>query len=270
MTDNSILSPGTSVGTSRRNRPLLVVGLVLLLLVIGTGAWFLITRVFLRSTVDLSAQVAAGNATSVTVQVDNADVVVRPSTDGQVRVHATGSAAGSDPVVTAAPSGAGIEIRAVCGSSWLSWCSLDVTVELPTALPMTVNGDNGDVEVSGLAGAISVYTDNGRITLDGPAAQVTAVSDNGDVVIDDSRATELKVETDNGDVTVTNLIAPTVLTADTDNGGIEIKVPGDAKYIVATSTDNGSVDVKVGVDSDSNHRITATTGNGDISIRPIG
>jgi len=262
------LPPGTSVGNARR--PLLIVGLIVLVLVVGSAAWLLISRVLLRSAVDLTAQSAAAGATSVTVVVDNADVQVRPSTDGQVHVHATGSASGTDPVVTAAPSGSGIEVRAVCGGSWLSWCSLDVTVEMPAELPMTLNGDNGDVDVQGITAALSVYTDNGAITLDSPSGTVTAMSDNGRIEIDNSTATQLKIETDNGDVSVTNRVAPTSLTATTDNGSIELEIPGDQKYVLDTQTDNGTVDVKVGVDSDSPHRITATTDNGDISVRPIG
>ena len=267
----TLFTPTSAPSDTRRStggRTTMTVGLTLLILAVVAGGWLLITRVLARQDLNVAAQASAAGAQTVKLTVDNADLTIAPSTDGQVHVHATGHYSGTAPTVTALSANGVVDVTILCAHEWLAYCSLAATVEMPVELGLSVTDDNGDIELTGIQGDLDIATDNGDVNMDGSDGAIHATSDNGNIGIDHSASTSIRVDTDNGNIEVRSLSSPTLLDAQTNNGDIDLTVPGESKYLVDAQTNNGTTEVKVGIDTDSTHKITAISDNGDVTVRP--
>ncbi|MPZ52186.1 MAG: DUF4097 family beta strand repeat protein [Acidimicrobiia bacterium] len=152
--------------------------------------------------------------------------------------------------------------------------------------------DNGDVEVSGANGDVTVQTSNGSVdVLDTTAPEMIDVTTSNGAVKISNTTGDLRLETDNGQIDITDAQAGTIsaltsneaiimnlsssperITAQADNGEIEIGLPQDAPaYDIEMTTNNATSNVE-GIVDDPNapFSITATTSNGDIwlGLRP--
>jgi len=219
--------------------------------------------------VDLGADLAPG--TSLSVQVPNAALTLEPSTDGQVHVRMTGSYFGNEPTLTARTSGGVTEVRGGCRPQLFSRCALSVTVQLPTALPSTVDGENGRITVSGLTGRLDLHTTNGTIDVLGSVGRVDLGTTNGDIRVAESASAAVAATTTNGSVTLQFVNPPDSVDAGSTNGSITVRVPVDGvTYRVTAQTTNGSVERdSVPSDSTSRRSITALTTNGGITVQAI-
>lgn len=251
---------------SRGRRTTVLVVLTVLLVVVVAAAWFLITRVLGREGLDTSTAASTAGVTSVRINGSNADITVLVASDDQVHVHATGTYSGDEPDISVQTIDGESVVSLACPRGWLTSCDIDATVEMPADLPLLAVTDNGDIEVSGLTAALDLTSDNGGLTIEGGTV-ILASTDNGSVTVQNSRATDVTVRTDNGDVDVELLSVPTRLEAATDNGNVDLAVSGAGKYVVDTASGNGEIRVDVGIDTDSANRIKATTDNGDIRVR---
>jgi hypothetical protein len=144
-----------------------------------------------------------------------------------------------------------IELRADCPFLWSVRCDVRIEVHGPPGLTVIAATDNGDVRLGHLSGTVRVSTDN------------------GDVTGTDLRTPSLTSETDNGDVTLRFATPPRRVSAASDNGDLQLRLPqgDDVAYALATRTDNGDVDTPIRTDPGSPRTITATSDNGDIAIR---
>lgn len=258
-------------------RILVALGLLLLAGAVASGGWTLVTRVFGGSTLDLSASAPAAGATAVSVNSDNADLRITwlsPESADTVAVHATGRYGRGEPQVTARNVNGTVLVDVQCSDGWFNWCDVNATVSLPAGLNLTVTDDNGDVSVGGTGvpatGNVRIFTDNGDVDVSGGTGTLNLTTDNGDIDVQNSSSRSVTLATDNGDVTLRSLVDPDVVQASSNNGDITITVPGAVKYQVNVSTDNGDAKSDVGVDSGSPFRITATSDNGDVRVRPVG
>jgi DUF4097 and DUF4098 domain-containing protein YvlB len=217
--------------------------------------------------VDLSADEAPG--TSLSVQIPNAEIILEPSSDDQAHVRMTGSFFGDEPTLTVRTEGGVTEVRGGCTSQLFSRCSIDVAVQLPRALPVTVSGENGRIAASGLTGRVSLGTTNGTIEADGTVGRVDAETTNGDIRVTDATSKTVQATTTNGSVELAFADAPDAVDAGSTNGSITVRVPtSGVSYLVTAQTTNGSVDSgTVPSDSTSRRSITARTTNGGIEIQ---
>ncbi|PHQ47603.1 hypothetical protein DJ68_00995 [Halorubrum sp. C3] len=126
------------------------------------------------------------------------------------------------------------------GSSQLQ---MDLTLTVPEELHLTAEGTNGDVDIE-TSGAESVTVD----------------TTNGDITLLASEPVGIQTDTTNGDVSITlPATSEPAISVDTTNGDTTIN------GFQADSTESGSaVDRMVG---NGTHRVTATSMNGDITIR---
>lgn len=219
--------------------------------------------------VDLGADLAPG--TSLSVQVPNAALTLEPSTDGQVHVRMTGSYFGNAPTLTARTSNGVTEVRGGCRPQLFSHCAIAITVQLPTTLPTTVDGENGKITASGLTGRLDLHTTNGTIDVLGSVGRVDLRTTNGDVRVAESASASVAATTTNGSVTLQFVNPPDSVDAGSTNGSLTVRVPVDGvTYRVTAQTTNGSVDSgTVPSDSTSRRSITALTTNGGITIQAI-
>ncbi|MEC5184791.1 DUF4097 and DUF4098 domain-containing protein YvlB [Cryobacterium sp. MP_3.1] len=216
--------------------------------------------------VDQSADLAAG--TSLSVELPNAVIILEPSTDDEVHVRMTGSYFGTEPTLSARTDGGVTEVRGGCRAQFFSRCSVTVTVQLPTALPVTAAGENGRIAASGLTGRVTLTTTNGGIETDGTVGPVDLQSTNGDIRVTDAVSKSVAAATTNGSVSLQFVDAPESVEAGSTNGEIIVRVPvGGVTYRVTAQTTNGTVtDDTVPTDSTSRRSITARTTNGSITV----
>jgi Putative adhesin len=103
-----------------------------------------------------------------------------------------------------------------------------------------------------------------------PGVSVDAHSGGGDVDAHGVGAEDLTLESGNGDVTATLDQAPVQLKASSGNGDVTLTVP-DTTYAVHASSGNGTVsDGTLQIDPTARRTITATSGNGDVTVKAAG
>jgi hypothetical protein len=233
------------------------------LLLIGAFVFALSGR---SGPVDLSASEPAG--TSLSVRMPNAAITLEPSADDQVHVRMTGSFFGNEPTLTVRTDGGVTEVRGGCRAALFARCAIAVTVQLPRAMPVTVDGENGRIGASGLTGRVTLTTTNGAIETAGTVGRVDARSTNGDITVADATSKTVQAATTNGSVELSFTDAPDAVVAGSTNGSVTIRVPtSGVNYLVTAQTTNGSVDTgSVPSDSTARRSITAQTTNGSITV----
>ena len=89
---------------------------------------------------------------------------------------------------------------------------------------VSLSSDNGDIRLDGVTlGDLRVDNDNGTITLSGSCGKVTLEGDNGSVYIEDLLCRSLEIETDNGGVHLSRVTAETTLSAELNAGSITLE-----------------------------------------------
>lgn len=147
-----------------------------------------------------------------------------------------------------------------------SGVSVDLDVEVPDGTAMAVvQTENGDVDVSGVAGVEAARSSNGDVTVReaGPVESVS--TENGDVGADVPAplAGDVLLRTENGDVDAA--LSPAidaVVNAQTQNGDVEVE---------DLDLQNGSEgDTHVtGTLGDGTHDVTIGATNGDVVVRAL-
>lgn len=87
-----------------------------------------------------------------------------------------------------------------------------------------LSSGNGDIRLDGVTlGDLRVDNDNGTITLSGSCGKVTLEGDNGSVYVEDLLCRSLEIESDNGGVHLSRVTAETTLSAQLNAGSITLE-----------------------------------------------
>lgn len=113
----------------------------------------------------------------------------------------------------------------------------DYLVTVPSGGDVTVESEEGDVEVSGVAGNVVVRAGSGDVTVTDVAGDITVEAAMGDVVVGgvrtDTGNVELTVEA--GDLSLENLLAGTLeATVETGDATLSGRFSGDGRVSVGT------------------------------------
>ncbi|ANY08807.1 DUF4097 family beta strand repeat-containing protein [Pseudonocardia sp. HH130630-07] len=128
--------------------------------------------------------------------------------------------------------------------------SLDVTV--PAASSSRVELAAGGIEVSGLTGEQDLRSAAGSVRGTGLGPGPVAANSSA------------------GGVDLTFAAAAPDVTAESSAGGVDVRVPVGPVYEVTTETSAGSVQVEVPDQPGADHRITAKSSAGSVSVVPAG
>jgi len=105
---------------------------------------------------------------------------------------------------------------------------VDFELTVPARLAARLHSHNGDLVVTGLAGAVDVSTHNGAVTLRDVRSRVRAESHNGRIeCCGDGQPIEL--DTHNGEVRFATTASSVSGTITSHNGDIELDLPDDAR-----------------------------------------
>ncbi|WP_344895645.1 DUF4097 family beta strand repeat-containing protein [Actinomadura meridiana] len=138
-------------------------------------------------------------------------------------------------------------------------CSVSYRVQVPRTTPVEVDNDDGAIVASGLAGTVKLHTDNGRLTVtDLRATTVSLDTDDGAIQVS-GRAKTVNLHTDSGSINTTGLTTDR-LNASTSDGSIGL---GGRATVADVRTNSGSI----GGSELTSERVTAKTDDGDIDLR---
>lgn len=130
--------------------------------------------------------------------------------------------------------------------------SVNYTVRLPKSTNVTLDSTNGDIEVSGLAGALRVDTTNGRIRARALENGATVGATNGQVTLEFLKLGEQGIE------------------CETTNGSITVDLPRSADASVSARVTNGRIstsDLGLSVSDDNRRRLEGSIGAGGTRVR---
>ncbi len=157
-----------------------------------------------------------------------------------------------------------------CPVFFSQFCSVAYTVEVPRAMELTVDSDNGSVFASDLTGDVDAQQRQRQASR--PSASTATCGSARRTA--GSRAatcgpTASQADSSNGRVELSFVEPPRVVSASSSNGRVDIVVPDDrTTYRVDAGADNGSVSVRGRPDRGAaSNVITASSDNGAVSVR---
>lgn len=288
---------------TRARRTALVVGVpVCLLLIASTGLNLVAT--FGEGRYPVSYTVPAGGR-ALKLNLDGGQVLIRQAAASRAAVTGTARYSLVRSAVTEHTANGETTVDYHCRVPFGN-CEFDATVSAPAALPVSVSTGGGGATVTGTAGRVALSTGGGNVTADrtsGPltlstsggniqataitSATMTAATGGGNITADGVSSPSLTATTSGGNIQATGVSSAAVTAAsgggnievdftsvpadvhvDTSGGSITLVLPpGETQYYVRARTNGGSVTDALLQNSSSSHKITATSGGGNITIR---
>jgi DUF4097 and DUF4098 domain-containing protein YvlB len=202
----------------------------------------------------------------VRVTTPSGSIRIAGTDDHQVGVDGRLSGTVKVPAMSAGLDGTTLVVRAHCPVFWDCEASFDLRV--PAGVAVDVESSSGDVQASDLRAPVRLSTSSGDVVVRRVAGSVSLHTSSGDIRASDVSARTLSASTSSGDVTLEAASVPENVSAHSSSGDVRIIVPrgGDA-YDVTVDTSSGDRTVAVRTDPLSSHRLRATTGSGDVSVR---
>ncbi len=127
-------------------------------------------------------------------------------------------------------------------------CNVTYDVRVPNDVAVTARTESGDIDVDGVMQTVTLETGSGDVDAKVNAGTVSATSTSG----------EMKIRLD---------AAPNQLTASSESGDVEIRLPKAQTYAVDAQTTSGDRDIDVTNQPSADHRIQVGTVSGDIEVR---
>ncbi|MGN9759231.1 DUF4097 family beta strand repeat-containing protein [Streptomyces sp. SD31] len=246
---------------TRKNRWILAVGLVVLVVVAGTGAWLVTTALPAHKKYSSTHTVNAAADTLLRVNT-HGGVTLHAGRDSKVHVTATGDYADNPPKVSVSSSEKTTTVTGSCGDD----CSLNLEITLPAALAAEVSSDQGQITASDLTGRLALTTDAGAIDLTNPRGPLALHTGSGQIAVTDAKPSAFEARTGQGEVRATFATAPTTVDVTTDQGNVDLALPPHAGYYIQAQSKNGTPHITVPVDRDAKHTVTVRTDEGGVEI----
>jgi hypothetical protein len=206
--------------------------------------------------------------TRVTMEVGSGDITVEPGTGPDTRVTTTGVHGLTYPTDDEHVVGQSLVIRSTCGTRIFNdRCNRNYVVRLPSDVAVAATSGQGNVTVTGMDRTIAAHSDQGDVTIAGGSGTLQASSGQGGVTVSRSSASSVSVQSGQGDVAVDLISPPDHVAASSGQGDVIVELPkGPTSYQVHASSGQGNVSDSVD-DNPASHRvITATSGQGDVTV----
>ncbi|UFQ18993.1 MULTISPECIES: DUF4097 family beta strand repeat-containing protein [Streptomyces] len=245
---------------TRKNRWLLAVGLTVLAVIAGTGAW-LVTKALPAHEQYSSTHTA--NAAGTLLRVDTrGGVTLHAGHDAKIHVKATGDYADTPPKVSVKSADETTTVTGSCGDD----CSLNLDITLPAALAAEVSSGPGQITGSGLTGRLALTTEAGAIDLTGPRGPLVLHTSSGRIEVKDARPAAFEARTEQGEVRATFATAPATTDVTTGQGGVDLTLPPHADYSIQAQSKTGTPHITLPWNRDGKHTVTVHTNQGGVEI----
>jgi len=140
---------------------------------------------------------------------------------------------------------------------------IDLTINAPAWMPLSVQGNETDIVVSGAAATVRAQSVDGDITLSGGADNVSVNSIEGAVRVSGSRG-NVEIQSVDGDITVEGVVGP--LAVQGVDG--DVRLNSITSSAVRVTTVDGDIHFAGAIASGGTYSFK--THDGDIAIRPVG
>ncbi|WP_329567108.1 DUF4097 family beta strand repeat-containing protein [Kitasatospora sp. NBC_01266] len=195
----------------------------------------------------------ADRISKLQVRTPGGTVEVVAGTQAAVQVTETIRYNGEKPQVDHTASDGSLSLTAAECAQGITHtvCQVSYRVVVPKDVEVTVRNTGGDVNVTGLAGALD-------LTGDGGAVRAT-----------DLTSAHFTAHADGGSVNAQFAAAPELVDIDSAGGSVTTRLP-DGVYAVDASADGGSRQVQVRTDPAAPHKVTVRSDGGSVAILPLG
>jgi hypothetical protein len=216
----------------------------------------------------LIGEVAAGGVDTVEISTENGDVVVIGADVETITIRAALSHGLRPTGTTQELDGGRLVLRADCPLVPNVWCRVDYRIEVPRQAAVETHSRHGQIEVTGVDGAVVAATGHGAVEVRDLGGPVTLSTRQGDLDATDLRSPAVEATTGHGRVLLVFSEPPEAVEARTGNGRVDVEVPdGPVTYAVDAGTGGGDTTSAVRTDPASGRTIAAHSDNGDVAVR---
>jgi hypothetical protein len=224
---------------------MLLLGLIpVIALVLGGGA---VTVATIRGKLNYDYAEAYDKPTTTVTVAANMDVLVSPSDDDKVHVRMSGTYTDHQPAVDVQKNVAQGDLKISAGCAGRG-CRLELTVDLPGAVALSVETSGASVELQRLTGPVRVKTDDGSIN----AVRL--------------RTDTVSVTTLGGSVDLGFDRPPADVKADSSDGSVHVQLPRTAAYAIDAAAAHGSTTLNAQNDFTSSYKLRLRAANGSIIV----
>jgi hypothetical protein len=255
----------TTTAPPKAHPAVVAAAVLVVVLTCGIGAFSLLSAVVTGTVERTNAFTSA--AGRLVVDADG-DVTIGPSADGQVHVRTVVRHGLGEPEIVQESTLAGVRLGARCGEFLAVRCDVRHEVQVPPTFRVLIDGSEGDVTASHLAGPLTVDRLSGDITAEHLTGPLDLRSHAGEITGDALRTEVLRAESDVGDVRLELVVPPRTVEITAENGEVDLAVPAGSTYRVDARTDTGLQRVLVPLDPGSPHSLRIDGDNGDVTVRP--
>lgn len=232
--------------TIPRSTPRLTL-LVAAALLAFTGAAFVLSQVFKSSRLD-SITVTRPVA-RIVVRSDAGDVRLTPAAVDRVTVEERRTWLWEAPKVSTTLESGTLVLSGSCpGARLMDLCQTEFTVRVPTGVAVRVDSGAGMIDIRGLDGPLDLRSTTGAIS--------------GSELLSDS----VRAQSTSADVRLGFISAPTLLTAVSRSGDVDVALPV-ANYRIDGSSSSGDVAVRgLFRDDLAPRQVTASSRDGSVTV----
>lgn len=267
---------------AHRRRWILIPGVVVLLCVVF-GMVSMIGP--FQTHEDTISQMYAGDVKKVVVDSPG-DLEVGPSPTGAPIGEWETHWNYNRPRVQQVRDGDTLRLSLDCSRSVGVECYADVRLAIPKGVELDVTSHNGTTDVRDVSGPVRVDNSSGDVRVEGVGADVHAATKNGNVklrdidgeVTADSRSGDIdarelggsvaRLDTRSGDVKADFRTVPSLVSAQTLSGDVDVRVPkGSGPYQVRSDVKSGELETQVPTDPSAKSVIDVSTRSGDARIK---
>lgn len=145
------------------------------------------------------------------------------------------------------------------GGFGLRYTDIDLTVTIPSTLPVSIVDDSGDIDISHLAGPLTIQDDSGDILINDVTGEVTIDDQSGDITIKNASALKL-IHDESGQISLENTAGD--LEIEDESGDMRI-----TKHDGNLTISDGSGDIDI--DTVTGDVVILEDGSGDRKVKKV-
>lgn len=144
-------------------------------------------------------------------------------------------------------------------------CTASFNLSIPVNASVSGESKGANLTFARLKGSIAV-TNAGPITVNGGSGKLELSSSTGNITLAETISKEVSAKTRNGAIAMQYSGVPDDVSAESDNGNIDIVVPSGMSYKVTADAKDGNERVSAQTTDSDDHEIIARTGKGNVTV----
>jgi hypothetical protein len=203
----------------------------------------------------------------IVTNLDIGDVSIRPTTaSGAVSIVAEAQWVAKKPSVKFSQTGTTLYVTADCVEEDIA-CRVDLSMTVPPQVALDIRGEESNIDVTGLDGAVTLNTAVGDIELDDMGGKLTLTVGDGRIVGGDLMSRDVTSITAEGSNTLEFVGGADNVNVTSTSGNVKLTVP-PTSYRIDTASAAGEVDVDALASTTATKQIKVRSDKGNISIKP--